>query len=100
MQSMAPLHMHIISRDFQSTCLKNKKHWNSFNTDYFIELNKLIEHLEELGKVADYFSIIDRFNLRKPEKLEAYLKLDLKCHMCEKAMKNMPELKKHLDTSH
>lgn len=31
------VHLHVISQDFDSPCLKNKKHWNSFTTDYFIE---------------------------------------------------------------
>lgn len=31
------VHLHVISQDFDSSCLKNKKHWNSFTTDYFIE---------------------------------------------------------------
>ncbi|XP_006863086.1 PREDICTED: aprataxin isoform X2 [Chrysochloris asiatica] len=35
--SMSQVHLHVISQDFDSPCLKNKKHWNSFNTEYFIE---------------------------------------------------------------
>ncbi|TWW59643.1 Aprataxin, partial [Takifugu flavidus] len=35
--SMSHVHLHVISQDFDSPCLKNKKHWNSFTTDYFIE---------------------------------------------------------------
>lgn len=31
------VHLHVISQDFDSPCLKNKKHWNSFTTGYFIE---------------------------------------------------------------
>lgn len=31
------VHLHVISQDFDSPCLKNKKHWNSFTTEYFIE---------------------------------------------------------------
>lgn len=31
------VHLHVISQDFDSPCLKNKKHWNSFTTDYFID---------------------------------------------------------------
>jgi len=31
------LHMHVISQDFNSPCLKTKKHWNSFTTEYFID---------------------------------------------------------------
>jgi len=29
--------MHAISQDFDSGCLKTKKHWNSFTTDYFVD---------------------------------------------------------------
>lgn len=35
--SISHVHLHVISQDFDSPCLKNKKHWNSFNTDYFLE---------------------------------------------------------------
>lgn len=31
------VHLHVISQDFDSPSLKNKKHWNSFTTDYFME---------------------------------------------------------------
>lgn len=34
--SMKRLHMHIISRDMISPCLKTKIHWNSFTTPFFI----------------------------------------------------------------
>lgn len=33
------LHMHVISQDFKSECLKTKKHWNSFTTDFFQPVN-------------------------------------------------------------
>lgn len=33
--SMQRLHLHVISTDFNSNYLKTKKHWNSFNTDFF-----------------------------------------------------------------
>ena len=99
-QSMTPLHIHIISTDFKSDCLKNKKHWNSFNSEYFIHLEKLIEELELVGgRPLDYFRT-DRFLLRRRDKLEELLKQDLKCHKCRQAVKNMPELKKHLDAEH
>ena len=97
-QSMNPLHMHIITNDFKSDCLKNKKHWNSFNTPYFVLLHDLIEHLEsdlDSGK-KDYFSS-DKFNLNNTEKLKEYLNTELKCNACKSKVKNMPELKKHLN---
>ncbi len=87
--------MHIITIDFQSSCLKNKKHWNSFNTDYFIELDTIINYLET-NQVKDYFKD-DKFNLKNRLKLDEFLKMDLKCNKCKKSMKNMPELKNHLE---
>ncbi|XP_023713355.1 aprataxin isoform X2 [Cryptotermes secundus] len=34
--SMSRLHLHVISDDFNSTCLKTRKHWNTFTTDFFV----------------------------------------------------------------
>lgn len=34
--SMKQVHLHVISTDFDSPYLKNKKHWNSFNTEFFV----------------------------------------------------------------
>lgn len=93
-QSMNPLHMHIISNDFISDCLKNKKHWNSFTSPYFVHLNQLIDNLDQ---VKDYFAE-DKFNLNKPNVLKAYLDSNLKCHVCNKEINNIPNLKKHLVT--
>ena len=33
---MQRLHLHVISTDFVSDSLKTKKHWNSFNTELFL----------------------------------------------------------------
>lgn len=35
--SMVRLHLHVISDDMNSPCVKTKKHWNSFNTDFFLD---------------------------------------------------------------
>ena len=98
-QSMQPLHMHIITKDFNSDCFKHKKHWNSFNTAYFVNLDALIQHLEEdLDTLkTDYFKE-DKFNLRKINILNDYLKVDLKCNFCGITQSNIPNLKKHLLT--
>ncbi|RNA08194.1 aprataxin isoform X2 [Brachionus plicatilis] len=93
-QSMQPLHMHIISKDFDSDCLKNKKHWNSFNTKYFINLDDLIECLKN---EKDYFKN-DFFNLNNQKILKDYLDCPLKCNVCNAVQKNMPSLKRHLVT--
>lgn len=34
--SMFRLHLHVISDDMNSPSVKTKKHWNSFNTDFFL----------------------------------------------------------------
>lgn len=40
--SMKRLHMHIISRDMISPCLKTKIHWNSFTTPFFISYDGVL----------------------------------------------------------
>ncbi|CAG2179681.1 unnamed protein product [Oppiella nova] len=35
--SLKPLHLHVISQDFDSKYLKTKKHYNSFTTKFFID---------------------------------------------------------------
>jgi aprataxin len=88
-QSMYPLHMHIISSDFVSECLKNKKHWNSFNSKYFINLDQIIDHLRVNQSLDDLLS--------SKEVAEKYLKSDLKCNQCTKVLSNIPKLKEHLE---
>ncbi|KAM9792783.1 aprataxin [Neosynchiropus ocellatus] len=82
--SMSHVHLHVISQDFDSPCLKNKKHWNSFTTDYFIDSEEVLLMLETSGtvKVKDGASEL--------------LKLPLRCHMCSKELPTIPALKQHL----
>jgi aprataxin len=84
--SMRRLHFHIISRDLVSDCIKNKKHYNSFATDFFLPCDKVLTELESKGKVT-----IDK------TKYENLLKNDLKCHRCKSSQKNIPKLKEHLE---
>ncbi|TRY77714.1 hypothetical protein DNTS_029095, partial [Danionella cerebrum] len=84
--SMSHIHLHVISQDFDSPCLKNKKHWNSFTTDYFIESQDLIAMLEQDGKVS------------VKEGASEFLKLPLRCHVCKKEQPTIPKLKDHLKT--
>ncbi|XP_031727326.1 aprataxin isoform X1 [Anarrhichthys ocellatus] len=82
--SMSHVHLHVISQDFDSPCLKNKKHWNSFTTDYFMESRDVIQMLETNGRV----------NVK--EGTSELLKLPLRCHMCRKDIPTIPALKEHL----
>ncbi|KAJ4845470.1 hypothetical protein Tsubulata_033911 [Turnera subulata] len=80
--SMRQLHLHVISQDFNSSHLKNKKHWNSFNTAFFRDSVEVIEELRNHGKVT--------------VKEESYLSTELRCHRCKSAHPNIPRLKSHI----
>jgi len=83
--SMKQIHMHIISQDFDSPNLKNKKHYLSFTTEYFVEADDFILRLENLGKIE-----FDR------QQYEELLKGNLLCHLCKKNCNTIPALKLHL----
>uniref|UniRef100_A0ABM5FRG9 Aprataxin n=1 Tax=Pogona vitticeps TaxID=103695 RepID=A0ABM5FRG9_9SAUR len=82
--SMSHLHLHVISQDFDSECLKTKKHWNSFTTKYFIDSKDVIKMVKKKGGVT-----VDR-------NVAQLLKLPLKCHVCNQQQPTIPQLKEHL----
>ncbi|KAM4808742.1 aprataxin [Rhinophrynus dorsalis] len=82
--SMSHVHLHVISEDFDSPCLKNKKHWNSFTTDYFIPSKDVIEMVKMKGRVTVQDGISE------------LLKSPLQCHVCRQPQTTMPQLKEHL----
>ncbi len=83
--SMMRLHMHVISQDFDSPCLKNKKHWNSFTSEFFVDADEIITMLETKGKVS-----------LNSARYELLLKQALRCHVCHAELPNMPKLKAHI----
>ncbi|TQD83250.1 hypothetical protein C1H46_031213 [Malus baccata] len=80
---MRQLHPHVISQDFDSTHLKNKKHWNSFNTAFFRDSMDAAEEVTSDGKAK----LKDDDNL---------LSMELRCHRCRSAHPNIPRLKSHI----
>ena len=98
-QTFTPLHMHIVSQDFCSEHLKSQTNWNSFNTEYFIDFDNLIHHLDiELRNLTiDYFHT-DKFHLKNTEALNRLLLTKLKCNVCNAAQANLENLKAHLLT--
>lgn len=84
-----PCIRHIISQDFISDALKNKKHWNSFNPDhgFFLHLDDLLEW-------------VDKGTLKQHNKSKsAYEKLlnePIKCYKCDETFGTVPRLKEHL----
>ncbi|KAJ6299882.1 hypothetical protein OIU76_020809 [Salix suchowensis] len=81
--SMRQLHLHVISQDFNSNHLKNKKHWNSFNTAFFRDSVDVIEEIKNHGKAT----IKDE---------DSQLSMELRCHRCRSAHPNIPRLKSHI----
>ena len=72
---MRQLHLHVISQDFESIHLKNKKHWNSFNTAFFRDSVDVIDEISSDGKAK----------LKDDDKL---LSMELRC----------PDVEVHLQT--
>ncbi|KAL2337721.1 hypothetical protein Fmac_012167 [Flemingia macrophylla] len=82
--SMRQLHLHVISQDFESTHLKNKKHWNSFNTAFFRDSVDVMDEISNDGKAT-----------LKDDKL---LSMELRCNRCRSAHPNIPRLKSHISS--
>lgn len=83
--SMNRLHMHIISQDFDSPRMRTRHHWNTFNTEYFMDSTTVTETLKSVGYIE-----VDE------EKYEALLTLQMKCNICPRRYEDMTALKSHL----
>ena len=83
--SMRQLHLHAISADLDSACLKSKKHWNSFTTDFFVRPSTWTRMLERDGYVA-----LDR------AAEEMKLKAPMVCPYTGTHIANVPKLKAHV----
>ena len=82
--SMSTLHIHIVSEDNHSSSLKTKKHYNSFNTNFFVSLEE--------------FPLMEEDNLMDKTEQQALLKGDMKCWRCNKNFGNkFKQLKDHLE---
>ena len=85
--SMRQLHLHVISLDLDSECLKHKKHWNSFATGFLVPPEVFVQQLEGAeGKVASKGHAVE----------EARLKADMLCPVSGAPLKNMPAVKARL----
>ena len=81
--SMNHLHVHVLSREMHSECMRHRKHYNSFQTPFLIDVDDF--PLEE-GDVR-----------RRPGK-EGFLDRDLVCWRCGKGFGNkFAKLKEHLE---
>jgi len=79
--SMNHLHVHVLSRDMHSVCMRHRKHYNSFNTPFLVEL--------------DAFPLAQDDPRRNPH---GWSDVGLQCWRCGKAFGNrFKALKDHLD---
>ncbi|KAG5898075.1 hypothetical protein JTB14_001780 [Gonioctena quinquepunctata] len=69
-----------------SACIKTKKHWNSYNTDFFLDSKEVRKTLKRNGKVT----------LPSKDICKSLMDTPLKCHKCSYIPKHMPDLKKHI----
>ncbi|KAF5025901.1 hypothetical protein F66182_2020 [Fusarium sp. NRRL 66182] len=80
--SMKHLHVHVLSRDMCSEALRHRKHYNSFNTPFLVDL-------DDFPLAAD--------DPRRNTREEAYLRWDMKCWRCGSNFGNQfQKLKGHL----
>ncbi|KAM0791272.1 hypothetical protein ACM66B_005748 [Microbotryomycetes sp. NB124-2] len=86
-ESMRHVHLHVISTDFVSDRLKNKKHYNSFHPDlgFFLHLQDVIKMVESGER-----------ELRPRTEYEAILKQPLVSHITNEEFATIPKLKQHL----
>ena len=81
--SMNHLHIHIISVDRHSECMRHRKHYNSFSTPFLVDVED--------------FPLGERDDRRHPGRA-GFLKWDLKCWRCGKNFGNkFARLKEHLE---
>ncbi|KAK2065720.1 HIT domain-containing protein [Colletotrichum caudatum] len=81
--SMNHLHVHVLSRDMSSECLRHRKHYNSFNTPFLID-------------IAD-FPLAAEDPRRHPGHEGYLMKRDLVCWKCQENFGNQfAKLKEHL----
>lgn len=90
------MHVHFLTADFASSCLKRKRHWNSFNGPFFLGLDACIGALEEGGATAD----VPR---SQHAALEQLLKVGMTCASCARfnggqpvALANMRAVEEHV----
>jgi aprataxin len=88
--SLAQVHMHVISTDYDSACLKNAKHWHSFTSAFFMDAVAVRDRLAHTGSL--------QHTPAEREEFEHLLKRPLRCHRCGMTLSTLPSLREHVRT--
>ena len=80
--------------------MQTKRHWNSFTTDFLVDIEIVEESLNNLLIAGSKETLAAKIGSR--EDREEILKSPIRCHHigCSKQFKNMPQLKHHLISFH
>ena len=84
--SMNQIHLHLLSDDMDSVHLKNKKHFHSFTSPYFVPGKVMLRILKD---EKNKFKIDKKY-------YQQLLKQNLQCHFCSCEIRTMPKLKEHI----
>ncbi|KAG5473721.1 hypothetical protein LSCM1_04351 [Leishmania martiniquensis] len=87
--SLPMLHLHVLSMDLDSPCLKNKKHYNSFATFFFLTSARILEDLERHGRVTLNQDVARLLQMEEQ---------DMRCLWCGTALANVPTMKSHIQS--
>ena len=91
--SLVPLHLHVISNDFQSDSLKTKVHYNSFSTDFFVPVDTVIRSIKMNPKIVQ--NLYDKYRNGRNGHADSR---KINCFFCGELFKTMPVLKGHIGT--
>jgi len=80
--SMNHLHVHVMSRDMVSDCLRKQNHYQSFTTPFLVRLDEFP---------------LSKDDTRRKSHHGGYLHDEMRCWRCGRGFAKMSPLKKHLD---
>ncbi|KPI89785.1 hypothetical protein ABL78_1048 [Leptomonas seymouri] len=87
--SLPMLHLHVLSMDLDSVCLKSKKHYNSFATFFFLTGDRVVADVGRHGHITINQDVA---RLRQMEEQQ------MRCLWCGASLANMPAMKAHVST--
>ncbi|KAG8346364.1 Scavenger mRNA decapping enzyme C term binding HIT domain [Trypanosoma vivax] len=87
--SLPQLHMHLVSRDFDGPCMKTKKHYNTFTTQFFLPAHNVVRDLQDNGRVTLNKDVATLLQLEEGEPC---------CHWCgaPAGSGGLPQLRAHV----